>query len=992
MAMDSSNSQTLEVVIKLIEAAADKDDGVREAVCSSLRKLAKKYPNDVLQYAMSYRKKHPKISNTHLLALLTLMEQICQEHLHSITVEGVRQLVSFTIEEMTRNPEYLPDTQLRASGMLVALGHKHCIEVMDGLVLKLQPGVLPHWAVLHTLADLAAANPYGLVPFVKATLGTLLPMLGAARSDAMRQAFAFALGRLSEAVLEYLAGLSSAPDPTVRADAFAAEVGAAYDVLATAWLGSRDLRVLSPVLAALGPMLALQGANRIREQAPRLIPTLLALYKRGCEPLPVTQCLAAVLQCVFENAPEAIETLLDVLVPALFDQICPLPDYAQPQTVKNHFEALRCFDHVARSHPNRLAEAILQLLRNNNERERARAMLVTAHLVGSSERLLGANTVDLVAGLHALPPETGNKAKKALLKAVVALAYRGHLVGAAGVHFIHFLVYSCCQQSDKAGNDDGEEFARTCASTLFLLASTVPAVEQILWPLLLHCLLQPKYTVAAGDLARCLAHLATHRAESGPNKLPIQTSKAASGGENLSDAELPPSPEAVLTRCLALLGAPLERNRGQSLLAFLQRYAASVNRLLPPLWEQRIPELLHHLEALGSDDDSQHRDHVWEDLLLEFVAATLTEIDQSAWALSLGSTLLAQYNNTPTQLTAERAALSKCLALAASHASDAGLLKRSLDALLGGARLHTAEESEAIGRAVGLLSRRHLAPVLARLDVLQKEEATLRRSSGRLLGIGWRGGGGGEANADRACLTLASCYGQVAMEAPATDLLPALEAGPDGPLKQVVLQALGCVAEGLHPNRSSSPLGLSKRADVLAQVLSQLKSQNIAVMTVTLQVTTSFLKLPPALNTEDRIAVLRVSFEEVFGSLFLTTKEQAVEREGGESLSDDHATSSLLSALGALTQALLLASTTPAVLDDVFSLLEPWLIVRSPSQRAAALSVLNGALQCYVSNMKFSCEAPSRFGQTGLMLGRVVPRCTDPSMEVRRLAVGTVPS
>lgn len=46
----------------LLEAAGDKDEVVRETVSKSLRRLAKKYAVHVLQNAVVFRQKNPKVS------------------------------------------------------------------------------------------------------------------------------------------------------------------------------------------------------------------------------------------------------------------------------------------------------------------------------------------------------------------------------------------------------------------------------------------------------------------------------------------------------------------------------------------------------------------------------------------------------------------------------------------------------------------------------------------------------------------------------------------------------------------------------------------------------------------------------------------------------------------------------------------------------------------------------------------------------------------
>lgn len=54
--------------------------------------------------------------------------------------------------------EIVPDWQNLSSRILVSLGRKHHTEVMEQLLMKFQPGILPHFFVVQTMADLASAN------------------------------------------------------------------------------------------------------------------------------------------------------------------------------------------------------------------------------------------------------------------------------------------------------------------------------------------------------------------------------------------------------------------------------------------------------------------------------------------------------------------------------------------------------------------------------------------------------------------------------------------------------------------------------------------------------------------------------------------------------------------------------------------------------------------------------------------------------------------
>ncbi|NXU39820.1 MROH1 protein, partial [Drymodes brunneopygia] len=76
--------------------------------------------------------------------------------------------------------------QEAASSVLVEIGKRFLNKVMEEVLGKFQPGILPHPGVLRTFANLAVANVFGMVPFLNSILGTLLPMLGMARADSMK--------------------------------------------------------------------------------------------------------------------------------------------------------------------------------------------------------------------------------------------------------------------------------------------------------------------------------------------------------------------------------------------------------------------------------------------------------------------------------------------------------------------------------------------------------------------------------------------------------------------------------------------------------------------------------------------------------------------------------------------------------------------------------------------------------------------------------------
>lgn len=54
--------------------------------------------------------------------------------------------------------EVVRNWQKAASNILVAVGNKHINEIMEEILSKFQPGVLPHFFVVQTLANLSDSN------------------------------------------------------------------------------------------------------------------------------------------------------------------------------------------------------------------------------------------------------------------------------------------------------------------------------------------------------------------------------------------------------------------------------------------------------------------------------------------------------------------------------------------------------------------------------------------------------------------------------------------------------------------------------------------------------------------------------------------------------------------------------------------------------------------------------------------------------------------
>jgi len=51
------------------------------------------------------------------------------------------------------------------------------------------------------------------------------------------------VSKFCEAIVEYMANISSAPDPNVQIESFSGEVCSAWEIFFTVWLGSKEAKV-----------------------------------------------------------------------------------------------------------------------------------------------------------------------------------------------------------------------------------------------------------------------------------------------------------------------------------------------------------------------------------------------------------------------------------------------------------------------------------------------------------------------------------------------------------------------------------------------------------------------------------------------------------------------------------------------------------------------------------------------------------------------------
>ncbi|WAR11640.1 MROH1-like protein, partial [Mya arenaria] len=455
-----TGGQVDDLTMALIDSAFDKNEECQDVISQSLFALGRKIPELVLSSCYSYLKQHGKLAQGHRVVILQVIEKVVHEELEVIDKELAIGLIKQASKELTQENDVVPDWQTAASGVLVALGKRYCNEVMEEMLQKFQPGALPHFFVVQTIANLASANVYGMVPHLTAVLGTMLPMLGMAKQDNMRWVFSSAISKFSEAIIDYIANIDKAPDPSVKKEMFSSEIFSAYDVIFNVWIQSKETKLRLAIVEALGHMCHLMARDKLEEQLPRILAGILGLYKKHQEPFHITQGLCSVLDAVCEGGSTILEPHLEHVLNDLFPG----------------------------SFSGKLTGILLQKLEQNNEKIKIGILTIFKHLINAAAPAMEDKKEVVLSGLKGVAQEPSNKVKKTFAQVVIAMGHHGYMDLEGGTTMIEFIATQCSLPDDPPGAKrspdpdfvTNQQLRYMCDNVLQLLTNTVEQMENVL--------------------------------------------------------------------------------------------------------------------------------------------------------------------------------------------------------------------------------------------------------------------------------------------------------------------------------------------------------------------------------------------------------------------------------------------------------------------------------------------------------------------------------
>uniref|UniRef100_A0A8C3SH24 Maestro heat like repeat family member 1 n=1 Tax=Chelydra serpentina TaxID=8475 RepID=A0A8C3SH24_CHESE len=943
-----------ELAVTLMDATTDKDPLVQEQIYNALCYLGESEPEEILNSCDEYLRQHDKLAYPHRIVILKAMEAVVKNNIAYLDKSTAKIVIFLASNEMTKSKEIICDWQQAASNVLVAAGTRFINKVMEEVLTKFQPGILPHYFIMQTFANLSVSNVFGMVPFLNSILGTMLPMLGMAKQDNMKSVFCYALQHFSESIQEYLANLDKAPDPTVRKDTFSNEIFNAYDVLFHIWLQSREAKLRLAVVKALGPMSHLMPSEKLEEQLPKLVPGILALYKKHAEAFYVTKSLCQILEASVNVGSRTLDTQLDALLNTLHPQICAPVESSVPLSLKNHNEVLRCFTVLACTFPDRLLGFLLPKLENHNERIRVGTLIIMRDQLPPTRLPLWSLLLSLCSA--------SLQVRRAVVQVISAMAHHGYLEQAGGEVMIEYIVHQCSlppdtqprKQTPEADDLTSDSVQNISINTLFLISTTVDRMDEVLWPYLLEFVTPIQFTGALTPLCRSLMHLATKKQEEGENAFLIHYDTHA----NL------PSPCALMARLLTVSSQPyLGDGRGAAALRLLNVLHLNIHPKLGRLWKKKIPHLVEHLEGKKSLSPKE-----WEDELLLLLRETLTAISDSAWICQFSTEMCKQlnsYNGFPS----EKNFLYKCIGTALGVCSNKDVVQKQLQELLETARYQEEEEREGLASSFGICAINHLDETLAKLEDFVKSDV-FKKSVGLFSIFKDRS----DNEAEKIKSTLILCYGYVARYAPKELVLSRIEADilrnifhyfntRDLTLKLCLIRSICMISQAICNSAQSDAFVFSRKAELLAQMMEFIKTEPLDLLRTPVRqramISCTYLVYPfPVLPPR-----------EIMRNHLPRQLELPLHVSGMKPLYHD-----TVSALKDLLKSLLQKELTPHGLQSMFEV-----------SGTRAMPFIN--TRVFVSSLSSPAQTVVPFYNLGVLVALFSPRCSDSLASIRLRAV-----
>ena len=940
-----------------------------------------------------------QVEEAHRVILLRAMAGVLEMKRDDIKPETASDLIALCTVEMTRESEVSPQWQEAASNCLVVLGRRFCTRVMATLMAQFKSGVLPHYFVMKTMADLSAANQLEVVPSLRDAMARTIPVLGAIKQDNLRWVFSSALAKFAEAIMAHVHNIEDETERNAQLYSFSAEMFTAFDLVFTNWTTSSNRKVRLAAFQAVGHMCALMKPEHFEQQVPKVIPALLAMYKKEKETdfLPITQSLCSILEVGCKTESNVLGPFITPLLTTLHPMVCKPVNYSEPSSFKNQHELLRCFEVLAKKYTDEVVNYLLRFfdLQKTDPLTREGTINVLRHCVNALNNMLASKKELIISGLQPLTlHEPSWTVKKGLAQLVVAMAPHGYLELEGGEAMVEFIVKNCSITDEEIEKFKAAHAKQMPATTpadlrqisdhiLNLMTTTVPASHQVLWPYLLEPITKPNYSASISAVCKAIAFIGQIKRTSSTEDFLIDFDKKV----NL------PKPQQIMARLLVLLNAPLRRDDlGGNILEALLNISGILHPSITEMWDRTIPRIL---DFLRENSDSWNQS-TWEDLVLRLLTETIKVIADVEWTMKLGDALnnqLALYKTDPEL----KRVCFKHLGIVIGSVTHKDWVKERLDSLWNEINHENEKERVGAAQAFGYIAAAHLDFALEKLaQVVKPAEKKKPESSGGLFG-GLFGGSSKDAAAVPAgshLVTITLAYGYITAYAKPSIITSRIDghimanikpyfATKNQTLREGIIKATELIAKAMLPSHLKMKYDFKFRDELLQTLLSyttadpkeeaKKKAAPIpnSIRVLALNAATVLINLDPPLPTELETRLLETA------SKFYALPDSPEDKS--ELVFDN---------MNKMLSMVIYRDTSISRLRSLVGQLAPYVRSSSDVQRSRAMTTILYLMKRFVEYVSESdTRNDTKFDHLGDTLAIFLPRSTDPSAQVRSMSI-----
>ncbi|XP_041034313.1 maestro heat-like repeat-containing protein family member 1 [Carcharodon carcharias] len=969
----------------------------------SLQELGHTKRKRVLLFLRKFLTEHQSLPLLQRITLLKSILMIVKDNTAYLGRPLSKKIISLALTEMTKLTSITDGHRETASNILLTLGSGLPIDVFTELQSMIERQIPANFYVILTLASLCYEKVCYIVPLLKPVLETMLFTLRVETCERMKWVFCYAFSLFSKSILIYISNTEIDPHPLVRKDLFFNEFSTAYDIFFHFWLNMKESKVNMAVIEAIGQIFYLLPNDKVENELPILIPTVLSMYQKTSSDLSITKGLCGILHNTMERDSKMLLIHLELLVTTLHQQICIAMDQPVSQLSEMLQSKILCsFKLLTPAFIDQIIKFLLMELEINDEQIQLGSLAVMNHLICNAPSFLESQKNQILNSL-ALPILTNsNRVKDILAQVLYTMASHGYLELERGVDMIEFIIEQCAlpiEEHEKYMDvSKRKEFSKMIMDRdvkeryegLMKKLTTTLNIDNLLWPLLLEFVVPVRYTNALATVCSSLVYLGTKKQKAGATEFVL----------NYEEHVNLPNRQALLIRLLAVSSSPNEGNgRGAPALSLLQVLGINIHPAAVKVWDKQLPVLINHLQEFPGNYLPQSQ---WEEKLLHVLAKTLEEIEDEVWIVQL-SEVMSKYICRAQLSPQQKGFLFKCLGIVLQLAQNQEVVKKTLHEMLQTVHHDKDLEREGIAIGIGHCAHTHLDITLTILKDCSKLNIFKKTASFYQI---MKDQGSIEIMKVRSTLIL--CYGYLIWYSPKQLILPRLETDilqnilshfnmkilgmrvqvKDSTMKLSLIKTITLMARAILSLEDQYRYKLARKAELVTYMQDFIKAEprdmiKTSIRKAALEASASLIVVEPLLN--DHTELVKVCLSSVFS---LPSLESSSVNESRDMKTVNGQKKLYLETLASLENFLkqfLLFDLSPDGLQFLFENMTSWIESRKNYEREKSLGTTLHLLTFYLEATDISGKAPPH--NLAAITGCIVLRCADPSLFVRETAI-----